>query len=233
MSKISLKHSGGNVVSLNSPTSAPTSADVAFKLPNADGTNGQVLKTDGSGNLSFGAVTDNNTWVKLSTITASDDSAVTFTNSITGAFDTYDIYVIQFTQLRPASDDETFGMRVQISGSNYTGSEYKTRVANASGGSTAYGAADRFRFQINGVGNSTSGSNINEDCHGYVYMYNFEVNRRFNMHGTSVYKDNSSDVRFQRFGGSINPTDAVTGVSLYFLSGNIATGKFTLYGINQ
>ena len=54
MSKISLKHSGGNVVSLNSPTSAPTSADVAFKLPNADGTSGQVLKTDGSGNLSFG-----------------------------------------------------------------------------------------------------------------------------------------------------------------------------------
>ena len=57
MSKISLKHSGGNVVSLNSPTSAPTSADVAFKLPNADGTSGQVLKTDGSGNLSFGADT--------------------------------------------------------------------------------------------------------------------------------------------------------------------------------
>jgi len=54
MSKISLKHSGGNVVSLNSPTSAPASADVAFKLPNADGTSGQVLKTDGSGNLSFG-----------------------------------------------------------------------------------------------------------------------------------------------------------------------------------
>ena len=53
MSKISLKHSGGNVVSLNSPTSAPTSADVAFKLPNADGTNGQRIVTDGSGNLSF------------------------------------------------------------------------------------------------------------------------------------------------------------------------------------
>ena len=53
MSKISLKHSGGNVVSLNSPTSAPTSADVAFKLPNADGTSGQAIVTDGSGNLSF------------------------------------------------------------------------------------------------------------------------------------------------------------------------------------
>jgi len=53
MSKISLKHSGGNVVSLNSPTSAPTSSDVAFKLPNADGTSGQALVTDASGNLSF------------------------------------------------------------------------------------------------------------------------------------------------------------------------------------
>ena len=57
MSKISLKHSGGNVVSLNSPTNAPGAADVAFKLPNADGSSGQVLKTDGSGNLSFGADT--------------------------------------------------------------------------------------------------------------------------------------------------------------------------------
>ena len=61
MSKISLKHSGGNVVSLNSPTSAPTSADVAFKLPNADGSANQVIKTDGSGNLAFTTITDTNT----------------------------------------------------------------------------------------------------------------------------------------------------------------------------
>ena len=58
MSKISLKHSGGNVVSLNVPSSAPTSADVAFKLPNADGSAGQYIKTDGSGNLSFATVVD-------------------------------------------------------------------------------------------------------------------------------------------------------------------------------
>ena len=56
MSKISLKHSGGNVVSLNAPTNAPGSPDVAFKLPNADGSDGQALVTDGSGNLSFGNV---------------------------------------------------------------------------------------------------------------------------------------------------------------------------------
>jgi len=53
MSSIKLKHSGGNSVSLNPPTSAPTSSDVAFKLPNADGSANQVIKTDASGNLSF------------------------------------------------------------------------------------------------------------------------------------------------------------------------------------
>ena len=55
MSSIKLKHSGGNSVSLNPPTSAPTSTEVAFKLPNADGTTGHFIKTDGSGNLSFAA----------------------------------------------------------------------------------------------------------------------------------------------------------------------------------
>ena len=50
---IKLKHSGGNAVSLHPPTSAPTSSDVQFKLPTADGSAGQVLQTDGSGNLSW------------------------------------------------------------------------------------------------------------------------------------------------------------------------------------
>ena len=53
MSSIKLKHSGGNSVSLNPPTSAPTSSEVAFKLPNADGSANQVLKTDGSSNLGW------------------------------------------------------------------------------------------------------------------------------------------------------------------------------------
>tara|TARA_B100000614_G_scaffold258611_1_gene281283 strand:- start:1583 stop:2185 length:603 start_codon:yes stop_codon:yes gene_type:complete len=56
MSKLKLVHSGGNSVSLNPPTSAPTSSEVAFKLPNEDGSSGQFLKTDGSGGLSFATV---------------------------------------------------------------------------------------------------------------------------------------------------------------------------------
>ena len=53
MSNIKLVHSGGNSVSLTTPDSNPA-ANRTFKLPGADGTSGQVLKTDGSGGLSFG-----------------------------------------------------------------------------------------------------------------------------------------------------------------------------------
>lgn len=225
---IKLNAQSGGSVALDAPTQTTSSADVAFKLPVADGSAGQVLQTDGSGNLSWTTVTDNNTWVKLSTVTASDSANVTFTNSITGAFDTYDVYVVQFSQLRPSNDDVTLRMRIQESGSDYTGSEYKTLVG--SGGDTEY-ASDNFRTQIHGIGNNTSGSLIYEDCHGYVYMYNFGANRRVMIQGSTVYKDNSSDTRFNVFGGTINRENAVTGVKFYLSSGNMNTGKFTLYGL--
>ena len=52
MSQIKLKHSGGNSSIIAAPNSNPSS-DVTFRLPNADGSAGQVLQNDGSGNLSW------------------------------------------------------------------------------------------------------------------------------------------------------------------------------------
>ncbi len=49
---LKLKHSGGNSVSLLPPTNNPSS-DISFKLPQADGSANQHLKTDGSGNLGW------------------------------------------------------------------------------------------------------------------------------------------------------------------------------------
>ena len=57
MSKIKLNHSGGNAVSLNPPTDAPASADVALKLPATVGTAGQVLRNSSTpGTLEFGGL---------------------------------------------------------------------------------------------------------------------------------------------------------------------------------
>ena len=55
MSNIKLVHSGGNSVSLTTPDTNPSS-NIIFKLPQADGSAEAVLKTDGSGALSFQTV---------------------------------------------------------------------------------------------------------------------------------------------------------------------------------
>ena len=51
--KIKLVHSGGNAVSIAVPTSNPSASEVEFKLPQTDGSSGQAMVTDASGNLSF------------------------------------------------------------------------------------------------------------------------------------------------------------------------------------
>jgi len=52
MSKLHFLHSGGDKVTLTTPASNPSTNPV-FKLPQTDGTAGQVLQTDGNGNLTF------------------------------------------------------------------------------------------------------------------------------------------------------------------------------------
>ena len=56
MSNLNFLHSGGNKVTLSAPASNPSS-DITFKLPQADGSSGQALVTNGSGALSFATVT--------------------------------------------------------------------------------------------------------------------------------------------------------------------------------
>ena len=75
MSNIKLVHSGGNSVSLTTPDSNPA-ANRTFKLPGADGTSGQFLKTDGSGALSFATALS---WTEH----ADFDFASTASNAIT------------------------------------------------------------------------------------------------------------------------------------------------------
>ena len=50
---IKLNGSTAGSVALDAPASTTGSADITFKLPVADGTDGQIIKTNGSGQLSF------------------------------------------------------------------------------------------------------------------------------------------------------------------------------------
>ena len=82
MSQIKLLHSGGNGVILAAPTNNPAS-DVTFKLPQADGTNGQALTTNASGQLAFSTVAGGKilNYVNATTSTQVSSSSTTFASS--------------------------------------------------------------------------------------------------------------------------------------------------------
>jgi hypothetical protein len=93
MSKIKFQ---GNASGTGTTTfqSANTSSNTTFTLPGTDGTNGQVLTTDGSGNLTFGAAGGSGTVTTVSVVSAnglagsvanaSTTPAITLSTSITG-----------------------------------------------------------------------------------------------------------------------------------------------------
>ena len=84
--KIKLVHSGGNSVSLAVPTSNPSSSEVEFKLPQADGSSGEALVTDASGNLSFagtGKILQVKNAIKTDTQSVTNDNNGNFTD-VTG-----------------------------------------------------------------------------------------------------------------------------------------------------
>ena len=96
MSNLNFLHSGGNKVTLSAPASNPTS-NVTFRLPESDGSAGQVLMTDGNGNLSWVSQPTNtpafsvyrngtqsishNTYTKVQYNTENFDTDNTFDNS--------------------------------------------------------------------------------------------------------------------------------------------------------
>ena len=231
---IKLVGSSSGSVALDAPASTTSGANIEFKLPVADGTAGQVLQTDGSGNLSWVTLTDNNSWVKLQTTTITSSTAnVTFTSSITGAFDTYDIYAVAIADLRPVTDDVTLQMRLQTASGDYSSNEYSTHVHAFTDGDHGYNGVGQFQIIRHGIGNGTTGDVINEDWMGLYYISGFPVNKRLKIMGNGIGKNNSSSNNMTTIGGTVNEASATTGLKFFMSSGNIALGKFTLYGIKN
>ena len=79
---IKLNAQSGGSVALDAPTQTTSSADVTFKLPVADGSAGQALKTDGSGNLSWvtPGISEIDMW-RISTSANSNNSTTIMTSN--------------------------------------------------------------------------------------------------------------------------------------------------------
>jgi len=237
MSKISLKHSGGNVVSLNSPTSAPTSADVAFKLPNADGSAGQFMKTDGSGNLAFATVADTNDYVKLQQATGSSGgSQISFDNLDVATYKFFDLMAF----FQPVTDAQSLRMFFRTggaSGSNVTTNAYAygfnvKKEANTS--NCVASSPDNKMLLTNTVGNAN----------GEGVFINIRISLARSSDGTSTkymasnavwdsnHREQGNAARMINGQGHFyDNVTYPTGFGFWFGSGDISEYSYTLYGI--
>ena len=142
-------------------------------------------------------------WKKLSTTTVSSNvSSVSFTNSITDAFDTYKMYAIVFNQFSSSADDYNFYIRIQESGSTVSSGVYRWRVFSPDGNSNGQNDT-QFRCNKDALGNTTASDN-NEDVSGILYFTGFPSGKRLRYRSEIIFGTASSDNNSDLSGGGMN-----------------------------
>ena len=207
---------------------APAWGDV--QAPLVSGTNiktingGSVL---GSGDLAVGG----GSMVFLSSVTASNSATV----ELTGLNSTYDTYVVIGSGIVAVTDSVRFGMRFQEAGvyqsSDYIFGGFTARSSTSTFAEGSGSGQNSMRF----TSNVTNASNL-------PLSFIVEINRPS---ATTIRKACTYRAMFSEptgapdgltgsFGGGNRiSTAAVTGLQFLFVSGNISTGTFRLYGIKN
>ncbi len=177
----------------------------------------------------------------LSTQVAATSATIDFT---TGLNDTYDAYMIDISDVVAVSDDVDLYLRVGTGvGPTWiaTGTPYAYVLAGgrvnlgASGLDGVNGTANQIALTALGAGaGSGLGSNTGESFSGRVWISNPEgaaLFKRFK--GQSVYDAAAGDLAELDIGARYTSVTAITGLRFLLSTGNIASGRFTLYGLTK
>lgn len=219
---------GSNYVALKAANSI--ASNVTFTLPDADGTSGQVIQTNGSGTLSF-ATPSSGAMVFLASATASNSASVTFTN----IGSTYDTYMIIMTKLKPANDGEPFYFRTSTNnGSSYDAgaSEYiytANVIDNLSTNSLSESSGAN-EIKISGastVGNAATENGLN----GYIYIYKPSDAQYCQISYRVCFSGISGQICQAVGVGQRTASADVDAIQIRTDAGNITSGTIRLYGI--
>ena len=173
------------------------------------GSNGQVL-TRGASGFSWADAGGGGAWNLIGTAAASNSASLT----VTGITSTYGQYAIGISDMIPSGDNKYLAMQVGDSnGIDSGGSDYEhmSKVA----------------VPTNNVGNGDG-----EGCGGMVY-FNRPANGTTHPHfaGTVSCKNLNGNCAGGVFAGIRKAAVAVDRILVKFDSGNIASGRMTIWGI--
>ena len=153
----------------------------------------------------------------------------------TGLDDTYDHYEFRFSNIIPATNDTNLWVRFRVSGAYATGNY--TYIATVGGGSTHSAAGSQGAGAVfltpsgAGLGIANTGGN---SASGVLTMHNPEAATKAVFTFQTVWNA-QTDGFVRTFIGACgyNVAGAITGVRFMMSSGNITSGRVSLYGYKK
>lgn len=202
----------------------------------AIGTDADTLTSDStqSDGLSYATKSAGSSVILLGSATASASSEITFTTEFDDS--TYAYYIFTYTNIRPATDGVELRVRFSVNGgSSYLSSDYRwCRLRlNSNSGATGIGENDsdsKIKMVVdlgNAAGEGLSGKAL------YIPTPSPGSTNAGKYIHDNCYVRNSGTF-FRNFGAGMNETSSVVnGIRWYMDSGNIATGTWKMYGVEN
>jgi len=206
--------------------------DGALLFPDADGSAGEFIKTDGSAALSFSAA--GGAWNLIETGVASSSASITLNPIST----TYDTYVVMGSDLVPATDDVEPWFRIGDSSGidsgagNYSWFNQGKNMDSVSSHKWSYSEAAA-EILLSEDGTELTGNASGEGFGFTLWLHNPSDSTMWpSVSYVSTMIGSSSSMHGGWMGGGHREAVlTITQVQFLFESGNIATGRCSLYGI--
>ena len=141
-------------------------------------------------------------------------------------------YLLTMNSILPDTDNTTLRMRFTASGSNVSTANYDTSGIIANVSSAFANTTSTNNTQFHNLSNSGTGNDNRETADGFFYFYNMYVSDQHSRYVQRTANRKSDNTRnFIYSSGVYTVNEQHDGLYFFFTSGNIASGKFTLYKI--
>ena len=223
--------SNSHAIKLKSP---PHSAGQSYTLtfPSTAPATDKFLKTDNSGNLSF-ADAGGGQWTHILTSTASNSSSIDF--SSTYITTTYLDYMFVFSGIKNASDGQYVRLLFSVdNGSNYL-SDYREARMGYMDNNSAYNTGSIGNNAIYIHNTQPLGNSTGETLNGFAIVYdplkqNGTTDSFTYVTAHTSYCADNGRVNVASTSHCNKVVTAVNNIRFNISSGNITTGKVSLYG---
>jgi hypothetical protein len=152
-----------------------------------------------------------------------------------GLDDTYDAYEVRLSNVKPATDDAQLRLRVGTgAGPTYDTTGYRWRaLVTLDGGNIETGSSNDSAIGLSGGSGNGIGNATGENFSGVITFANPDATDflQFEFHGS--YSESDGQSAGVHGGGRRDTAGAVTGIRFFMSSGDIASGRFSLYGLKK